>query len=781
MTRTHRVAWAFGILWCGPALSLPAQHCHTPLRGYVFDAETREPLPFATVRLPDAGRGTQTDESGAFAIPDLCTDSVYAVEVSHIGCIHQTQVVKLSETTELLFQLVHDDALLQEIIVAEKAYTPPPIQAESVVRREDLSATQGLNLGETLRRLPGVSTLNTGATISKPVIQGLHSNRIAVVQNNLAIEGQQWGSEHAPEVDPFAAAQIRVVKGASGVRYGVGAMAGAVVLEPAPLREADGLGGWLSLGGFSNGRSGVASGALDYRLPGSPFALRVQGTAKRSGNLRAPDYWLGNTGAAELNGSATAGWAAGRWRHELSGSVVNQRFGILRAAHIGNLTDLQKAIESDTPRNNPNYFTYDIERPYQDVQHSVGQFKTSYRLSDQWKLSGQLARQFNRRREFDVVRSNSSAAGKPQQSFRLATTTLDVTAEHLPINHWQGGVGVQAFQQHNEVGKDGLIPDFDSYGASVWAMERWRRFPSPWELEFGLRYDYRSARAVTEGNLMDIDTTVHFANLSGTAGVAYHLNPYLRIQLNSGYAWRPPSVYELFARGVHHGTATYEQGRPDLLAEKSWNTQLSLVYARAGKEVSLTLYRNQARDFIYLDPQNDFVLTIRGAYPAYFYAQADAVLQGFDARVDWPLFAGLSVEAAAGLVRGYRMAADSGETDLHRDWLPLMPVDRFQYGLRYTFGRKPDRSPTFLRLSATTALEQTRIPEAGLLAPAPPAFTFLTLDAAHTLRVGKQPLEIGLMIQNLTNLRYREYLNFFRFYADEPGVNAGLRVRMGFE
>lgn len=779
MLRNHLYRGAFGLLGMLAAAGLLAQDCHIPLRGIVLDADTNEPIPYASIRVHAVEQGTQSDESGAFILPNLCEGTTYTVEVHHVGCVHQTQVVQLQESTLLKFALQHNQ-LLDEVLVSEKAYTPPPLQAEATVRTEDLAATQGVNLGETLRRLPGVSTLNTGATISKPVIQGLHSNRIAIVQNGLAIEGQQWGSEHAPEVDPFTANSVRVVKGAAGLRYGVGAMAGAVVLEPAPLREDPGTGGWLAIGGFSNGLGAVASGAVDYKPERQPMAFRLQGTWKRSGNLRAPDYWLGNTGAGEFNLSAMSAWKTRRWTHELSGSRFDQQIGILRAAHIGNLSNLMAAIQSDTPRNNQNEFTYEIDRPYQDVQHSVGQYHAVFELSDTWKLSGRYGLQHNRRREFDVVRSSSSAAAKPQLAFSLWANTLDISADHRPIRHWQGGVGVQALQQTNWVSKGGLIPDYTAWGASAWAIERWRRYPQPWEVEFGLRYDYRHTQASTLGNLVNLDTTVHFGNLSGTAGVAYHFSPYLRVQLHSGYAWRPPHVNELFARGVHQGSATYEEGRADLMPEKAWNNQLTLSYARANKTVTLTLYRNQVQDFIYLDPQNNFVLTIRGAFPAYFYAQADAVLQGLDLSADWPLVGGLALEARASVLRGYRVVVDSGETARRQDWLPLMPADRFQYGLRYTFNRDKNGAASYIRFGATTALQQTRIPDAGLLKPAPGTFTLLGIDAAHTLLLGNKPLELGISIQNLGNLRYREYLNFFRYYADETGVQVGLRAKWIF-
>jgi iron complex outermembrane receptor protein len=781
-----------GACWLAcTAISLSAQDCHLALRGRAVDADTREPLAFATVTVVGTGRGAVADANGAFVIPDLCEGTTYTVTVSHVECEHETKIIQLTENTELNFFLHHH--LLDEVLVIEKAVAPAPAQSAVSTTGSELAAGQGVNLGEALKRLPGVSILNTGATIAKPVIQGLHSNRIAIVANNVALEGQQWGAEHAPEIDPFTAQRITVVKGAAGVRYGVGAMAGAIVLEPAPLRGQDGIGGWISLAGYSNGRAGVAAGAIDWKVPGTTLAIRVQGTAKRSGNLHAPDYFLGNTGAAELNFSALAGWKTRRWTHEVAATRFSQRIGILRAAHIGNLTDLQQAIDSPVPLNNKDTFSYNIDRPYQQVQHHLARYRTSFRISEKWKFSSQYAFQFNNRQEYDVVRQSGSAADKPQLSFRLWTNALDLALEHFPIRHWEGGIGVQGIQQLNDVGKGGLIPDYTTLGGSVWLLERWRRFPHPWEYEVGLRYDYRQTNATTSGSLNTVDTLVHFGSLSGTAGIIYHIHKNLTATLNTGYAWRPPHVNELFARGVHHGAGTYEEGRPDLLPEKAWNSNLTLQYQRNHTNLTLTAYRNQINDFIYLDPQRAFVLTSRGAFPAYFYAQADAVLHGLDAGASVPVAWGIAAEGRASIVRGYRLARDSGETTAHRDWLPLMPTDRLQYGLKWTLNRirrapgrgweTADGQETFVRLLATTALHQTRIPESGLLKDAPAAFTLWSLEAGHTFALGKdkkQLLEVGLTIQNIGNTRYREYLNFFRFFTDEPGTNLGVRAKWIF-
>jgi iron complex outermembrane receptor protein len=787
-----RLLGAFWLVFS--AFYLPAQDCHIALRGKIMEAETREPLAYATIIVEGANRGTVSDENGAFTIPDLCEGTTYTISVSHVECDHETRVVRLTENTILEFYLSHH--VLNEVLVTEKAVAPSAIQATATVDGAALAAAQGVGLGETLKRLPGVTTLNTGATIAKPVIQGLHSNRVAIVANNVALQSQQWGAEHAPEIDPFTAQKISVLKGAAGVRYGVGAMAGAVVLEPSPLRKTGGLDGWVSLGAFSNGLAGVASGAVDWHLPESTLAFRLQGTVKRSGNLRAPDYWMENTGAAEQNLSALAGWQSGRWMHEAGASMFSQKIGVLRAAHIGNLTDLQLAIESPAPLNNDDAFRYGIDRPQQQVEHYLARYKTSLRLSEKWKVSGQYAFQFNNRREYDVVRQSSSAADKAQLSFKLWTNSLDLALEHFPIRHWEGGIGLQGIQQLNYVGKGGLIPDYETFGGSVWLLERWRRYPHPWEYEIGVRYDYRQTQASTTGSLNNVDTLVRFGNLSGTGGIIYHFSKNFSARLNSGLAWRPPHVNELFARGIHHGAATYEEGRPDLEPESAWNSNFTLEYQRETIALSLSLYRNQVQNFIYLDPQRTFVLSSRGAFPAYFYAQDDAVLQGIDMSATIPLVRGLALEGRASILRGYRLARDSGETIRHRDWLPLMPADRYQYGLRWTANNKQQPAAgagTYVQLLATTTLRQSRIPENGLLKDAPGAFTVLSLEAGYAVSVTRptsssrrtstgnaQTLEFGLTIQNLGNVRYREYLNFFRYYTDEPGLNIGLRAKWNF-
>lgn len=768
-------------VWIGLCLSLvglalPAQDCHVALRGYVLDAENDEALAYATVRIPSLGEGALTDESGYFRIPNLCEGGEYVIEIDHIECVHYTQRIRLIENTMYYFRLEHN-ALLSEVVVQAAPIAPRPLQAEQSLSYADKEAGQGVNLGEMLRRLPGVNTLNTGLSIAKPVIGGLHSNRVAIVNNTVVLEGQQWGAEHAPEIDPFSAGTVRVLKGAAAVRYGVGAFGGAIVMEPAPLRAEPGMGGYLILGAFSNGRGALAAGSADWRPKEGALGLRVQGSVKRAGNLRAPDYFLANTGAGEFNFSTLAQWKRDEWTQELGLSTFNQRLGIMRAAHVGNLTDLQRAIESDRPLNNRNAFGYAIERPYQRIGHHTLKYRLSRRLSDKWTFNGQYAFQYNDREEYDVVRASN--ANRPQTSFQLWTNALDLSVEHAPISHWQGSVGVQAQHQLNYVGRGGLIPDYRSRAGAAWFIERWRRYPTPWEFELGARYDYRSTAAETFGRLVNLDTLVKFHAFSATGGVARRLGQYASLTFNSALAWRPPHVNELFARGIHHAAGTYEEGRPDLRAEKAWNNNLSFAYKRRRAHIQAALYVNQIADFIYLNPLSEFVLTVRGAFPAYRYQQTRALLYGADVSATLPLGARWALDLRASVLRGMGEGRE-GEGIGARGWLPLMPADRLQYGLLWTPAatvKSATERQTHLRLGATTVLRQSRAPEEGLLKEVPTTYTLLHMDAIWAIR---DRWELGLTASNLLNARYRDYLNFFRFFADEPGVNAGIRLKRFF-
>src|ERR1700759_1533250 len=167
-----------------------------------------------------------------------------------------------------------------------------------------LEGARGLSWGESLKNIAGVNSLQTGPSISKPVIHGVYSNRILILNNGVRQEGQNWGNDHAPEIDPFIATKLSVIKGPASIRYGSDAIGGVVLVDPKDLRTAPGVGGEVNLVGMTNGRVGAASGMMEGGSA-SGLSWRLQGTLKKAGNAQAPTYYLGNTGYNEDDYSAT--------------------------------------------------------------------------------------------------------------------------------------------------------------------------------------------------------------------------------------------------------------------------------------------------------------------------------------------------------------------------------------------------------------------------------------------------------------------------------------------
>ncbi len=758
------------------------KHCDITLKGKVVDAYTREPVAFANVAIEGSDIGAMADENGLYIIDSICEGS-YTIVCSHVNCDHIHHQITLTEDTEKDFILEPQGVFIDEVLVRGKAVPLKSTGAGTTLDAEQLSSERGLSLGNAIEKLPGVTILNTGASIAKPVIQGLHSNRVLLLNNGVRQEGQQWGNEHAPEVDPFLADKVTVIKGASSVRYGADAIGGVILVEPRPLRETPGIGGELNLQGLSNGRTGIVSGMVEGQLSGRlPVSGRLQGTLKRGGNLQTPSYFLDNTGVEELNFSWALGMKKEKWNTELFFSRFYTRLGIFSGSHIGNLTDLMNAIERERPLQEA-AFTYELGRPQQRIYHELFKWKGALETGELGALQLQLARQFNRRQEFDAHRPYGGLPDnfdEPQIEFEITTHTAELSWEHDPIRLLRGSIGVHFMRQANTADRGALIPNYENYTAGVFWIERWKNYPFPLELEGGLRYDYQWMDVGIQGR-DTINRQLDFSNFSGTIGAIYRFPELVEIRFNAGTAWRAPNVNELFSDGVHHGAASFEKGAPNLRPERAFNNSLTIDLDDKDKlSAMLNLFYNVIDDFIFLEPQAEPVLTIRGAFPSFSYAQADARLTGLDWQAAYEVMPGLQLESRGSLLRAWNRS--------RKEHLSLMPPDQFEHALRYSFGKGEDtENAPYLRLAMINVLEQTRVPgvdsahPAGRdYAPPPPGHTRFKLEGGAQFRLGKQPLEVSLAIFNLFNTSYRQYLNRFRYFADETGRNVSLHLRAPF-
>ena len=354
------------------------ENCTLSISGRVLDEHTGEPLPFSTIQIKPTGNSTAADSEGYFEINNLCPGE-YELICSHVGCEPVKETLNLSTNQEFNFYPEHHAEELNAVVIKGEKPVERNTLSIASIEAEKLLLTRGEPLGENLKEIPGMASYNTGASISKPMLHGMTGQRLLILNNGIRHESQQWGNEHAPEIDPFVSGKLEVIKGPQSVRYGPDAIGGVVRVDPQDLPTLPGLKADLNLVGASNGLQGVASASIEgatKKIKG--LAYRAQGTIKRGGNFNAPNYYLDNTGVREYNFS----WGLGYFKKpaglEVFYSQFNTDIGILSASHIGNLTDLENAFNSEKPAGDSR-FTYEILPPWQHLEHELFKAKSYLR------------------------------------------------------------------------------------------------------------------------------------------------------------------------------------------------------------------------------------------------------------------------------------------------------------------------------------------------------------------------------------------------------------------
>ncbi|MEB2780533.1 TonB-dependent receptor [Algoriphagus sp. C2-6-M1] len=750
---------------------IQAQNCHLTIRGKIIHLENNEPIDAAYVWVAEAEEGAVSDQNGNFTFKNLCSGT-YTVTIQYIGHKTVTDTIKLESSTFSKTYRLEDEAVrLQGVEVHGHRDAVQTTTAVSSLFGENLLESRGENLGESLKRISGVSTFSTGNSIAKPVIHGMHSNRIMIMNNGIRLEGQQWGAEHAPEIDPFLADEITVVKGAETVRYGPEAMGGVILVNPAPLPTKKTSKTSLNLIGGTNGRMGninlVHVGGSD-KIKG--LGYRIQSSAKRSGNVKSPGYFQENTGVSELNLSSSLGYSSSKLGVEAYYSLFQTELGILNDSHTGNLSDLENIIRNGRPFSDGDY-SYDIVNPKQSVTHHLAKLKSHYHISESWKMNFQYGFQLNHRQEFDKRRGAQNE--KASLDLELYTNTVDLYVNHTHENELSGTWGINFIQQANSnvpgTGITPLIPNYDMLNTGLYAMEKYSK--GPLEVEAGVRYDFRNvstARYINEElRTADLD----YSNFSAFLGGLYHITPDLTFNSNIGSAWRPPNVNELFSEGLHHGAAAVEIGNADLESEKSLKWINELQYDGKKTHLEFTAYLNPIQDFIYLNPTGEVYVSLRGTFNVYEYLQSNALFYGFD-------FAG-SYEFTnkfSGYLKGSIVQAKNTNDD---NYFPFIPANRMDWGVSYDFAKSTDSRTNKLTLSNVLVAKQNREPDFDI-APPPSAYALFNISYNKQLSIGEDKLNLGLQVQNLFNTSYKDYMNRFRYFTYDMGRNVLLKINYEF-
>jgi iron complex outermembrane receptor protein len=788
---------------CFPELRAQVDTCQYQVSGRIVDLETRESLPYATIQIRGTSKGASADSTGSFLIADICQEE-FDLIISHIGykrILHHHDVYH-----DLPVIYMARDELTLESIVIEGIENQGEFRSLglSEIGGKTLDAYKSESLGGVLSNISGVSMLSTGQNISKPIIHGLHSNRVLIINNGLRHEFQNWGVEHAPEIDPSLAGRIQVVKGAATVRYGPEALGGVVLIDGPEMELHEDFNGQIGTTFNSNGRSAGAD--LRIQQGFNRTAYIAQASYVKQGDLRAPDYMLTNTGKEEK--SIALGGKFHQPDYTLSGyySYFSQELGILRSSVSGNLEDLENAINADEPAI-INSFSYDINNPKQQVDHHL------VKLQGEWFKGAhvfefQYGFQANHRQEFDIRRGTLNE--RPSIDLKLFSHSLDLNWDHPEFKGWNGDIGLQwTFQDNNNqpgTNTVAFIPNYTSNRIGLYIAERKKVGENVWE--WGLRYDLQAMniRGRQQDNSLYVNN-LDFQNISATIGFSRRVSENMEFRTNAGTAWRPPNVYELYVFGRHQSTIEYGLWRYTLSEDGEVETDVLLdasdreVYSEVGFkwintldyvgkifQGELTGYVNYISNFIFSSPGGTNE-TVRGAFPFFLYDQTDALLTGIDAtgRFKHSSYWNSSVSLSYVYARDIRNHAWFVEIPpfmisyemAYKPSIQVLPNSELGIKLSYQFNQwnAPETITVGEIQEAQEAGESVYVPGATFdFMDAPDGFLLANLYFTGGLR----RFDYRLDVQNLFNQSYRMYTNRMRYFADEPGINIRLTISYSF-
>lgn len=161
-----------------------------------------------------------------------------------------------------------------------------PTQPSVLISGDEIIKHQGHSLMDALSHTEGVQAMDIGVGFSKPMIRGLGFQRIAVTENGVKQEGQQWGADHGLEIDAYHVESVRVIKGPASVIYGSDAMGGAVEILPSPFPRTDTISG-EALISHQSVSSGL-NGSFMLQVKRNRFFAKVRYTERHWADYKVP-------------------------------------------------------------------------------------------------------------------------------------------------------------------------------------------------------------------------------------------------------------------------------------------------------------------------------------------------------------------------------------------------------------------------------------------------------------------------------------------------------------
>lgn len=686
--------------------------------------------------------------------------------------------------------------LLPDVVVTEsyqQRQAKKSALAVDVVDQDFLRKHFTGNFMQAMENIPGVQAMDMGSGFSKPMIRGMGFNRIAVLENGIKQEGQQWGADHGLELDAFNIGTVNVLKGPSSLLYGSDAMGGVIDITSPPVPSVDMLFGDVTLLGKSV--NGTLGGSFMLGIKKSFWYAQVRYSEQHFGDYRIPTDTivyltqkmpvygrkLKNTAGIERNIGFFAQYQRQRYKANYSVSNVYQKTGFFPGAH--GIPDVSRVEDDGDSRN--------MELPYSKVNH----LKVTTLQQYAWEklvLSGDFGFQNNHREEWSVFHTHYGSQPVPEKdpdkelAFNLNTLSASVKVRFIGSSSWEHALGWDGQHQRNDIsGYSFLLPEYHRSTTGLLWLTTYKP-NNVISVSGGMRYDYGYIHISSHEDAYladylrkqgyDEEQVEHykwnshavkkkFGDYSFSLGLVWTPSEWHMVKANVGRSFRLPGANELAANGVHHGTFRHEQGDANLKSEQGWQMDASYNLRYNGFSISVSPFVSWFSNYIFLRPTGEWSV-LPHAGQIYRYTGAEVLFAGTEATIDIHFLRSFN----------YRISGEYVYTYNCDEHIPLSFSPPFSMRNTLTWQRKQ----VMLYAEWQSIARQNRVDRNEDRTPGANLFH---LGGSLNIPIrGNQAIEITLTARNIFNTRYYNHLSFYRkVEIPEPGRNFQLLIKIPFK
>lgn len=617
---------------------------------------------------------------------------------------------------------------------------------------ELMTKAQG-TLGQTLASEPGISSSNFGPGASRPIIRGLGGDRVRILQNGIGTgDVSNTSPDHLVTIEPILLDKIEVIRGPAALLYGTSAVGGVVNTFdnriPEELPEGP-LSGVVEARGGTNDEE--RAGVFILEAPVGPFALHIDGSKRRTDDIRIPGF----ARTTELRDSDPIDPEAKGKLPSSSTDTDNITFGTSAIGETGFLGVAYNEFNSDygVPNGEPD-ISIDAHAERVDLHGKLNQ-----PLEYLKALETKMAYNEYRHTEFEGADAGTKFKNRSYEG-RFELT-------HETIASFDGLLGFQ--YQHADfsaLGEEAFQPPTETKIGSVFLFEETPLTESI-KFQVGGRIDLQDTDATgytPPGGDLSEDISRDFNTFSQSGGLVWSPLEQYAVALSLSHTERAPTGQELFSNGPHVATDAFEIGDPDLGTEKSLGIDLTLRKQEGRITGSVGGFYNRFSNFIATIPTGE----VEDDLPVYQFEAIPADFYGIESEVAYHLIQNEGEELSIDYQPDWVWASDR-DTD---EALPFIPPLRMKFGVNYA------REELFdARLEVMQVFSQDRVAENETDTD---GYTMLNATVSRTFVVEQYQFEVFLRGTNLLNEKAREATSFIKDIAPLPGVNVQSGVRLRF-